>query len=232
MLNLSHADVAQSVVHLIRNQKVASSNLAISSISNLNKHISTTDTIVIGSMLILSIIVISIVGTVAHFIYELSDHNKIVGLFGAVNESTWEHIKIALTATILWSLVDGFMYGANPNYFLAKLLSLLMIIFLMPVLFYGYQFLFKKDNTFINILIFYIVIICSQLLFYHFLKLNPVNFFGQYLSCIGTFIVFGAYMTLTLMPLRNFLFQDPITNQYGYQAHSDKPKTSTPTPTK
>lgn len=95
-------------------------------------------------MIILSIIVISVVGTIAHFVYELSHHNKIVGLFGAVNESTWEHIKIALTATILWSLVDGFMYGTNANYFLAKLLSLLMIIFLMPVLFYGYRFIFKK----------------------------------------------------------------------------------------
>lgn len=32
MVNFKYADVAQSVVHLIRNQKVASSNLAISSI--------------------------------------------------------------------------------------------------------------------------------------------------------------------------------------------------------
>ncbi len=31
MVNSYYADVAQSVVHLIRNQKVASSNLAISS---------------------------------------------------------------------------------------------------------------------------------------------------------------------------------------------------------
>ena len=174
-------------------------------------------------MVILSIIVISVVGTIAHFIYELSNHNKIVGLFGAVNESTWEHIKIALTATILWSLVDGFMYGANPNYFLAKLLSLLIIIFLMPVLFYGYQLIFKKDNVVINVLIFYVVIICSQLLFYQFLKLNPINYVGQYLSCVGNFIVFGAYMTLTLMPLKNFIFQDPISNQYGFQGHTDTP---------
>ena len=173
-------------------------------------------------MIILSIIIISVVGTIAHFVYELSGHNQVVGLFGAVNESTWEHIKIALTATILWSLVDGFLYGADPNYFLAKLLSLLTIIFLMPVLFYGYQFLFKKDNAIINILIFYIVIISSQLLFYHFLKLNPINYVGQYLACIGTFIVFGAYMTLTLMPLKNFLFKDPITNKYGFKGHPDK----------
>ena len=173
-------------------------------------------------MILLSIIIISVVGTIAHFIYELSSHNKIVGLFGAVNESTWEHIKIALTATILWSLVDGFLYGANPNYFLAKLLSLLIIIFLMPTLFYGYQLLFKKDNAFINILIFYLVIISSQLLFYHFLKLNPINYIGQYLSCIGTFIIFGAYMTLTIMPIKNLLFKDPITNKYGFKGHHDK----------
>ena len=61
------------------------------------------------AILIVSIIVISVIGTIAHFIYELSEHNKIVGLFGSVNESTWEHIKIALTATILWSLIDGFI---------------------------------------------------------------------------------------------------------------------------
>ncbi len=174
-------------------------------------------------MVILSIIIISVIGTIAHFIYEISQHNKIVGLFGAVNESTWEHIKIALTATILWSLIDGFMYGSNANYFLAKLLSLLLIIFLMPTLFYGYQLIFKKDFAIINILIFYIVIICSQLLFYHFIALRPINFIGKYLSCLGTFIVFGCYMTLTLMPLKNFLFKDPLTDQYGFAGHLDKP---------
>ena len=173
------------------------------------------------AILIVSIIVISVIGTIAHFIYELSEHNKIVGLFGSVNESTWEHIKIALTATMLWSLIDGFIYGPNPNYFLAKLFSLLTVIILMPLLFYGYQFIFKKDNTVVNILIFYVVIICSQLLFFNLIALKPVNFFWQYLTTIGTFIVFGCYLTLTLMPLRNFLFKDPITDDYGFKGHFD-----------
>ena len=178
------------------------------------------------AILIISIVVISILGTIAHFIYELSEHNKIVGLFGSVNESTWEHIKIALTATILWSLIDGYLYGVNPNYFLAKLFSLLTIIFLMPLLFYGYQFIFKKDNAVVNIIIFYVVIICSQLLFFNLISLTPINYFWQYIATIGTFIIFGCYMTLTIMPLRNFLFKDPITNKYGFQGHSDTPNQS------
>ena len=48
---------------------------------------------------IISIIVISLIGTLSHFLYDISKHNKVVGLFAAVNESTWEHIKIALTPT-------------------------------------------------------------------------------------------------------------------------------------
>lgn len=51
--------------------------------------------------MLLSIIIISIVGTISHFLYDISNHNKIVGLFTAVNESIWEHIKIALTPATL-----------------------------------------------------------------------------------------------------------------------------------
>ncbi|UKI28147.1 MAG: DUF6512 family protein [Clostridium sp.] len=54
------------------------------------------------------------------FLYEISGHNKVALLFAAVNESTWEHIKIALTPTFLWSLLDGFKYGASPNYFYSE----------------------------------------------------------------------------------------------------------------
>ena len=70
--------------------------------------------------LIISIIVISVVGTLSHFLYDLTNHNKFIGIFAAVNESTWEHIKIALTPTLLWGLIDGFLYGTNVNYFFAK----------------------------------------------------------------------------------------------------------------
>ncbi len=56
----------------------------------------------------LSVIVIFAIGTLSHFLYDWSHENKILGLFTAVNESTWEHVKIAITPTLLWSLVDGF----------------------------------------------------------------------------------------------------------------------------
>ena len=166
------------------------------------------------------IIVISVLGTISHFTYDIFNHNPIVGLFSAVNESTWEHIKIALTPTFLWSLIDGYLFGINLNYFLAKFISLLTIIVLMPILFYGYKYLLKKDFFIFDIIIFYIVIIISQLSFYFLLRITPINFIYRYLSCIGIFIIFGGYMTHTLLPAKNFIFKDPITNKYGYDGHT------------
>ena len=170
--------------------------------------------------MILSIVIISLIGTLFHFMYDITKHNKVIGLFAAVNESTWEHIKIALTPTILWSLMDGAVFGANANYFIAKFDSLAIIIVLMPLLFYGHNYLLKKESVFFNILSFYIVIIASQLAFYSILSIDPVGYLYRYIACVGTFVIFGCYMTLTLMPLKNFIFKDPISHKYGFKGHT------------
>ena len=174
-----------------------------------------------GYVMIFSIIIISLIGTFAHFLYDLTNHNKVVGLFMAVNESTWEHIKIALTPTFLWSLYDGFVYGVNDNYFLAKLLSLLVLIIVIPLVFYTYKFFLKKSILVIDILLFYVSIILSQMMFYYVIDLESLGFIVSYLSCIGVFILFGFYMVLTLLPIKSFLFKDPISNKYGFSGHTE-----------
>lgn len=169
---------------------------------------------------IIGIIFIALIGTLLHFTYELSNHNKVVALFSAVNESTWEHIKIALTPTFIWTLYDGAVYGINNNYFIAKTASLLVIIFLIPILFYTYKIFTKKSKLPIDIIIFYITIITSSLVFKYILNLKDLPYYITYISLILMFIIFGLYMTLTLLPIKNFLFKDPITNKYGLKGHS------------
>lgn len=173
--------------------------------------------------IIISTIVISLVGTLAHFLYDLTGRNKFVGLFTAVNESTWEHIKIALTPILLCGLYDGFVYGQNPNYFLAKFVSLISVIIVMPSVFYGYKSFTKKPVLFVDILSFYLVIFLSQYLFKLIIDISAVPFIFEYLACAGVFVVFGCYATLTLMPLKVALFKDPISKKYGFKAHVDNP---------
>ena len=35
-----------------------------------------------------------IIGTMLHFTFELSGNQPVVGVFSAVNESVWEHLKL------------------------------------------------------------------------------------------------------------------------------------------
>ena len=167
----------------------------------------------------ISIIAISAMGTLAHFLYDLTGEHRAIGLFAAVNESTWEHIKIAITPSLIWALYDGYYYGANPNYFCAKLISLLILVFFIPFVFYAYQRITKKSILIVDIATFYAAIILSQAVFYTIIGLAPMWYACTYLSAIGLFIFFGCYMTLTLSPIKNFIFKDPVTGKYGFRAH-------------
>lgn len=168
-----------------------------------------------------AVIIISILGTLGHFLYEISGHNKFIALFAAVNESTWEHIKIALTPSLLWGLYDGFVYGTNPNYFPAKTLSLLTLIIVIPTVFYTFKAIFKKSVLVFDILLFYAAIICSQIVFKYVIDSPPMNFIFEYLGTVGLFIIFGSYMVLTLQPFENFIFEDPISKKYGKDGHTE-----------
>ena len=47
---------------------------------------------------------IIILGTLLHFTFEWSGFQEIVGVFSAVNESVWEHLKIAFIPSILFMI--------------------------------------------------------------------------------------------------------------------------------
>lgn len=162
---------------------------------------------------------ISIIGTLLHFTYDYSNHNKIVAIFSAVNESTWEHIKLALTPFFIWSLVDGFVYGSNPNYFFAKLISTITIILVIPIIFYGYKFILKKSILAIDIMSFFITIFLSQYFGYLILTKAKTSYIISYISLVLLFIIFGIYLLVTVYPLKAFIFKDPITNKYGLKGH-------------
>ena len=171
-------------------------------------------------MFYIEIIVICIVGTLLHFTYELSHHNKYFAIFSAVNESTWEHIKICMTPTILWSIYEVIKYGFNGNFLIAKSMCLLTIILLIPILFYSYTFFTKKSILFIDVICFYVTVICSQLIFHYFIDLNNISDIFVYLSIVLLIIELIAYFCLTFIPFKNSpVFEDPITNKYGIEGH-------------
>ena len=58
-------------------------------------------------------IFISVLGVLLHFTYEWSGDNAVVGLFSAVNESTWEHLKL-LFFPFLLRVIEAYRPTAWP----------------------------------------------------------------------------------------------------------------------
>lgn len=170
-------------------------------------------------MFYIGIIVIFLVGALLHFVYEWSHHSKVVAVFAAVNESTWEHIKICMTPTLLWSIYEISLYGFTYNFIFAKSICLLIIILLIPILFYGYTYFTKKVYLIVDIICFLITVICSQLVFRYIINLNNYSNILTYISFVLIIIELLLYFYLTYNPLKNFIFKDPITKKYGLDGH-------------
>lgn len=166
------------------------------------------------------IFIISVLlGFVGHFMYEFSNHKKIAALFFAVNESTWEHIKIGLTPLLLCAFVDYFFNGYMFNFWFNKFISIFSFIVLIPLLFYTYKYFLKRHVLIIDIFIFVLSLFLSVMvnffMDYYFIYYD-INFVG----IVGMILILIAYFTWTYNPPKIFLFKDPLTNKYGIKGHN------------
>ena len=76
-------------------------------------------------------------GTLLHFVYDWSGGWGAAAAFSAVNESTWEHMKLLFFPMFLFSVVQVCCLGRNyPNFLAARGVSTVTGVALIPVLFY------------------------------------------------------------------------------------------------
>ena len=101
---------------------------------------------------ILGIIFTVITGTLLHFVYDLSNENPVVGLFAPINESVWEHLKLLFYPATLWITIGYKKFGKNNcNYLFPAFLGVVSGLITIPVLFYLYTFILKKDILVLDI---------------------------------------------------------------------------------
>jgi len=155
-------------------------------------------------------------GSAFHFTYELSGRLAIVGAFSAVNESVWEHLKLAFWPSLIWLLIEYLLIRKFTNNFLiSKTLGTCTMIALIPIVFYSYTSITGGSIFAIDIATFIVAVIFGQILSYTLFRKNQ---FARNADRIALFIlvVFGiAFIVFTFYPPHLPIFQDPMTNGYG-----------------
>lgn len=109
---------------------------------------------------ITAFLVIGILGTLFHFVYEWTNESFIAGLFFPVSESIWEHLKLIFYPTLIYSGFEYFACKNKPeNYIPATAASIFWGMFVTTALYYIYSGILGFNVSFIDISIFFIAVI-------------------------------------------------------------------------
>ncbi len=99
----------------------------------------------------------AIVGTFLHFLFDLTGKNIVAGLFSAVNESIWEHMKLLFYPMLLFAVIEYFFWGKDCDSFWSiKLIGILSGLTLIPVIYYTYTGISGMSADWFNITIFFL----------------------------------------------------------------------------
>ena len=166
---------------------------------------------IIGAIFVIAL------GTLLHFAYDWSGESDFVAIFGAVNESTWEHLKLLFFPVLLFSVVEYFVYGKNVKGFWAsKTIALMVGMLTIIAVFYTYTGVLGENVDVVNIMLFVTASVLVYYLSYNFMNLemfeNSLLNKVCVLVLVGVFIMFWVY---TFYPPLINLFKDPITSGFG-----------------
>jgi len=169
---------------------------------------------------IIGAIFIIAAGCAGHFVYDWCRHSRNAALFFAVNESTWEHMKLTIYPSVIWLVPELVAYGSNSSLLPAHLAAMLTMLLLIPLLFYGYTVFTHKSFLPVDISCFCISV-CAGMYVFHIIinsgwKASPVV---AALSLLVILAIIAHYFIFSFNPPISFLFRDPITHRYGLSGH-------------
>ncbi|MBE6824337.1 MAG: hypothetical protein E7513_03210 [Ruminococcaceae bacterium] len=160
--------------------------------------------------------IIYLIATLLHFVYKLSDGSTLSILFGAVNESVWEHIKIFSVGFVFWSVI--ILLSSKPPFYkfvVAKTVSLYFLSLCITVFFYTYTFFTKRPIHIVDLLSAVAFVALTQYISYRLVTSS--NRIEEYfvVAVMLLMLFFVMFFSFTVFPPRADLFKDPVTGMYG-----------------
>lgn len=160
-----------------------------------------------------------IVGSLWHFVYQWSGNSFVLGLFAPVNESPWEHMKLAFAPLIMFAFVDFYYLRRIVKNYCFSLIKQIGIAILTMLAIYFLQKIITGDSAlFADIGSFVLGIALAKYFGYQILigKYKKFEFVGiNKFSAIMLILLTTFFVFATINPPKTVLFLDQNTNNYG-----------------
>ncbi len=165
---------------------------------------------------IVGVFISMILSVILHYLYEWFP-NSITSLIAPVNESVWEHMKLIVSANLLFGIMEYIILKKKKieynNLLLAYAITsvlgvILYLLFYIPLNdFFGYK-------GYITVILLFIIFTIMGIINYYLLKKNKITCGKEIgiLLIIVTYYVFGYF---TYHPPKLNLFYDYMYKGYG-----------------
>ncbi|MCI8371571.1 MAG: hypothetical protein HFI75_04085 [Lachnospiraceae bacterium] len=162
-------------------------------------------------------IFISVLGTLLHFVYEWTGKQQVVAAFSAVNESTWEHLKLLFYPVLFYTVLQYlFLRKEVPCLWSIKARAVLIGLAFIVVFFYTYSGILGTNYAWLDIGSFYVSALLVSIYSYQMAKKKKTGchsalWIGVWLVMLGLFIGF------TYQPPDLGIFRPPVLMAENYQ---------------
>lgn len=164
-------------------------------------------------------LLVSVMGTFLHFLYELTGKAIAAALVSAVNESIWEHMKLIFYPMMLYALlVHCRIKEGKAELRFRTLAGIFLALILIPSLYYTYTGILGFSVDWFNITIFFLAAGAAYYLEYRIESACRVCRISSLLWLVILFLLAGIFTVATFFPPRIPLFRDPLTGTYGIWA--------------
>ena len=153
-------------------------------------------------------------GNLLHFVYEWSGESPVAALFAAVNESTWEHMKLLAVPWILWTAVE--LLVLRCSVLAVRAAGLVTGLAMIPLLYYTYTGALGVSSSLVNIIIFQLAVLAAFAVSFCMQKKRRLT--GPVWQLAGGAVLLGLavlFVWWTFDPPQLPVFIDPTTGLAG-----------------
>ena len=161
---------------------------------------------------IVAVLFTLVLGTLLHFTYEWSGNNQIVGTFSAINESTWEHLKLLFFPMLIFAIFEGInIYKETNNYIEAKTIGIIFGMLFITVFFFTYTGIIGTNFAVLDIGSFFVGVILSEVIAYKIMQMKSFSTNKtKRISIILIIIITLCFIIFTFNPPNINYFRDPV----------------------
>ena len=169
----------------------------------------------IGLWQLMGFAVTSLLGTLLHFLYDLTGGSALIAPFSGVNESTWEHMKLLFWPLLIFAFIEWLFFRDREEFWCVKLRGTLLGLSLIPLIFYLYNGVIGKSPDWINIAIFFISAAAAYVYEARQFSSGRARCKNPRLAIILLCVLATMFIVFTFATPTLAIFRDPLTGTFG-----------------